>query len=858
MFADLKYAVRMLLKSPGFTAVALLTLALGIGANTAIFTLLDATLLRPLPVSHPEQLALLTDPTDGGTSFGTSGGTRGLLAYTEYQALRDQNQVFSGLMAAESDTQRPDIAWSNGAGAMGAPQQAYVKLVSNNYFSVLGTDPYRGRFFLPSEGVQIGADPVAVVSYGYARHAFGDAATAVGRQFSLHGHMFTVIGVAPAGFFGENVGQQVDIWAPITMQPQAWPGMDRLHDPPGVSRLMWLQVMGRMKPGVTLAQAQAASNVIFQRSVAEQAKDAPDAASRRDILGQKLVLSSGAQGTSGLRGDFASPLWALFGLVGLVLVVAIVNLASLLLARATARQKEMGVRLALGAGRGRVIRQLLTESLLLAVVGGLLGVLLALWGERLLLGLVAAGGSDGINLSLTPDWRVLTFIAAICLFSGILFGLAPALRMARLNLNATLQAQGRGGSGRTRHVLAGFIRGGLPLGKMLVIGQVALSTLLLVGAGLFVRSLQALQHVPVGFQPDNLVLVGVNAAPAGYKGPTGAAFFHRLLDRLQSAPGVQAVALSGDGLFAHSEGGLPIAVQGYTPPGGGQGSGARFDQVSADYFKTVGIPILLGRALTVQDATSGVKNAVINQTLARQFFPGRNPIGQQMRDLYPDDGGVTYTIVGVCADAKYNSLGEKTPPRFYLSFFNGIPGDTINGANMFVRGPGGAGALTTAVRQAVQSLDPNVHVGTLHNMSEMIGNSLASQQLLAKLSSFFGILALLLAAIGLYGVMAYGVARRVPEIGVRMALGASGGSVMGMVLREVLIVVVVGLAIGIPASLAGGKVVATQMHLFGLTYYDPTTLVTATAILLLVACLAGLLPAHRASRVDALIALRQD
>jgi predicted permease len=393
---------------------------------------------------------------------------------------------------------------------------------------------------------------------------------------------------------------------------------------------------------------------------------------------------------------------------------------------------------------------------------------------------------------------------------------------------------------------------------VLVIGQVALSILLLVGAGLFVRSLQALQNVPVGFQPDNLVLVGVDASAAGYKGPTGAAFFHRLLDRLQTTPGVQAVALSDNGLFAHSEGGLPISVQGYTPPGGGRGSGARFDQVSADYFKTVGIPILLGRALTVEDATSGVKNAVINQTMAKQFFNGRNPIGQQLHDLYPDDGGVNYTVVGVAADAKYNSLGEKTPPRFYMSFFNGIPGGPINGADMFVRGPGGAGALTAGVRQAVQGLDPNVHVGTLHNMSEMIGGSLASQQLLAKLSGFFGILALLLAAIGLYGVMAYGVARRVPEIGVRMALGASGSSVMGMVLREVMLIVVVGLAIGIPVSLAGGKVVATQMHLFGLTYYDPTTLLTATVILLLVACLAGLLPAHRASRVDALIALRQE
>lgn len=844
MLKDLQVALRALRKAPAFTAVALVTLALAIGANTAIFTLIDATVLRPLPVHDPGQLVLLTDPTDIGTSNGTSDGLRGMLAYSEYQRLRAENSAFTGLLAAESGVSRAELAWGGGGAEL-----TDFKLVSNNYFSVLGVPAYRGRTFTAGVVPNIGSDPVAVMSYAYWNQRFARNPSVIGSNFRLHGHAYTVIGVAPPGFFGESVGEAPALWLPLTMQLQAEPGMDMLHDPAGVSRVMWLQAIGRLKPGVALPAAQAQTNAIFHHAIEQQAGAAADAQSRRDLLTQHLQLASAATGTSGVRGQFADPLWALLALVGLVLLVAVVNLASLMLARATARQREISLRLALGAGRLRIVRQLLTESVLLSIVGGLLGVVLAFWGVRLLLGLVTAGGSDngpGISVNLSPDWRVLGFIAVISVASGVLFGLLPALRLSRLKLSATLQAQGRSVHGRLR------------LGKALVIGQVALSILLLAGAGLFVRNLAKTQAVPLGFNADGLVELGVGPGAAGYKDAAATAYFHHLLERLRSLPGISAVALSEDGLFAHSESGLPLGIEGYTAPNARQGVNARFDQVSAGYFHAVGIPILLGRGLTQQDATSAVKYAVINQTMEKRFFAGRNPLGQQMRDLYPDDHGAVYTVVGVAADAKYNSLAEKTPPRFYLSFFNGVPVDSPDSSHVFVRAHGGAGAIAPALRHAVRSLDANVPMSTPQNVTTMIGQSLATQQMLAKLSGFFGLLALLLAAIGLYGVMAYAVARRTAEIGIRMALGASRATVTAMILGETLLLAAIGILIGIPAGIGGGKLVSSQIHLFDLRFYDPISLGTAVVLLLLVACLAGYLPALRASRVDPLIALRQE
>jgi predicted permease len=829
--------LRTLLRTPVFTAVAVLTLALGLGANIAIFALVDAVMLRPLPVPHPGQLAFLTNPDDSGTSVGTSDGRRGLLAYSEYLAQRDHNPAFLGLLAAQSGASRLQIRW--GAGA--SPEPARIKLVSGNYFDVLGVPAYRGRTFASTEATNIGADPVAVMSYAYWNQRFHRSASVLGRSFSVHGHPFTIIGVAPPGFFGENVGQAPNLWLPLTMQPQVLPGLDRLHDAPGVSRVMWLQVVGRLKPGVTLAQAQAASNVIFLRSIQQQAGAATDALTRRALLNQRLRLSSGDLGASTVRGQFRDPLLALFALVGLVLILAVVNLASLLLARAASRQREVGVRLALGASRWRILRQLLSESLLLGVLGGVLGTLLALWGERSLIAMVSNIGGT-VSLSLAPDWRLFLFVPLVSLAAGLLVGLLPAWRLSRLDANRSLNAQSRGAAG-SRHLL----------GKILIVAQLTLSIVLLVGASLFVRSLQKLQNVPLGFDAAHLGLMRFDTSAAGYANQSALTYVQRALAALRALPGVRGAAVAEDGLFDNSESGLPVAVEGYTPPKGQVGAGSRFDTVSPGYFRTVGIPMVLGRALTAQDLT-GPKHIVINQTFARRFFANRNPLGQRLVDLYPDDHRVVYTVVGVCGDAKYLSLGEKTPPRFYLPFGNGVPLDNDQQGVLMIRGT----ATAAALRATLQQLDPAVQLGTFHPLPALIGDSLAAQQMLARLSGFFGILALLLAAIGLYGVMSYAVSRRTSEIGIRMALGAGPGAVLSMVLVEILTLVGIGVALGVPASLAGAKLVASQIRLFDLSFYDPASLFVGAVILAAVALAAGFLPARRASRIDPLLALRQD
>jgi predicted permease len=848
LLRDLRYALRMLRRTPGFTAVAILTLALGIGANTAIFSLVDSVLLRSLPVKDPQGLVFLTSPSAGGLGNGTASGQRSLLAYSEYLALRDQTNAFSGLAAVESGgSARAEVSWDGGGG-----ETVHTKLVTGNYFQVLGVNASRGRLYTSEEDLPLNAHPEAVLSYSYWQKRFGLNPSVIGRTLLIHGHAFTVVGVTQPGFFGETVGDAPDMWFPISMQAQVEPGADLLHDPPGVTRYMWLTSIGRLQRGVNLAQAQANVDLAFSRLVQNQVDETGDPKEKRDLATQYLKLSSGVVGATMLR-PYHDAIYVLFALVGVVLLIAIANLASLLLARAATRQREIGVRLALGAGRSRIVRHMLTETVLLAFMGGAAGWLLARWGEPVLVSLVSAP----VLLDTTPDLRVLAFCFALCLLAGLLTGLAPALRATSHDLDACLQLGTRGAASTGVRAHWNIFRRGVPLSTLLIVAQVALSVALISSAALFVRSIQKLRNVNLGYEADGLALFPVNAGSAGYEWQQAIPLFRRIYDRVASIPGVARVSYSEDGLFNHFEDATDISVEGYTEPDGKLAT-SRFDEIGPEYFATVGIPLILGH--DIEHASSGapgaLRQAVVNQAFVKKFLSGRNPIGRHFTDIYPDDKGAIMTIVGVARDVKYNTLEEKTPPRFYILMDDSLPSDAPISARYELRFAGSPDLIEPEIFQAIRSVDPNLTTPTMNTMTSLVDRSLSPRKVLVALSSFFGVLALLLAAIGLYGVMSYGVARRTSEIGVRMALGAVPGSVRRMILGEVFRMVAIGIAAGIPASTLAAHWVASQ--LFGVAPGDPIALAAAAMILTTVALLAGFLPARRAANTDPLEALRHE
>ena len=835
---DFVYGVRLLAKSPGFTAVAVLSLALGIGANTAIFSLIDAVLLKMLPVSDPQQLVALTDPAWSGVSEGTSTGERGLLSNREFEALRDRMQSFSGMLAAQSD---PDV---NNASIDGRPPEALrTKLVSGGYFSVLGAGSAIGRTFTAADEHGPGSAPYAVLSYAFWQRRFGGSPAALGARIHIGKADLTVIGVAQPRFLGESVGQAPDLWIPLDMQPQIMPGRMWLADDPGriAEKVMWLQVIGRLKPGVTLKQAQANADVVFKQVVAEEF--AKLSRSQPGILKQNLVLHRAGAGVSPLRANFADPLYVLMGVVALVLVIACVNVANLLLSRATSRQKEMGVRLALGAGRARIIRQFLTESLTLSVAGGMLGSLLAVYGVRLLVAMVKTGPSS-VTLDVRPDLRVLSFSIGVSLLTGIVFGLAPAWRSARVNVSSTLKEAGRGMTGSGARMGAG---------RILVAAQIALSVMLLIGSGWFIRTLRNLQNVDLGYPRDKLIVVSTDFLTAGYSGQRLPAVFEALCDRLARIPGVRAVTYSGNGLFSGSESGDRISVEGYHSQNT-KDLHARFDEVGPDYFKTVGIPILLGRDIGPQDVESAESVCVVNESFAKFYFGTQNPIGKRVTDEFPDTHK-TFTIVGVSRDDRDHSLRDPVLRRFYLSARQPL-GDFEPYMNYEIRTYGEPGAMVQAARKAILDFNPALPVDSDESLMTVLDRQTRQERMIAQLSGVFGGLALLLAAIGLYGVLSYTVAQRTNEIGIRMALGAQRGRVVRMILRETAVLIGIGLAAGIPASLACARLV--ESRLFGLKAADPVTLAAAIGIMVVVALASGYLPARRASRVDPLIALRYE
>jgi predicted permease len=832
---DVKYGARMLIKTPGVTAVAVLTLALGIGANTAIFSVIDALLLRTLPVQHPEQLVVVGDPSR--VSQQSNGSPRvDIFSNPLYREIRNGQQVFSSTFAS-ADLRRLAVTIDE-PGSKASTEQANGRVVTGEFFSTLGVTALRGRTITPEDDAAPGAHPVAVISYGYWKRRFALDPGVLGRTLRINGYPFTTIGIGPPGFEGEVVGSPQDIWIPMAMQAQVMSGRKWLEDPAS----SWMQIMGRLKPGVTLDQAKASLNLLMKQ-IADGPFGQRFGNDDRANLREPLPVESGSRGLSALRENFKEPLLLLMVIVGLVLLIAAVNVANLLMARAASRQKEMAVRMAIGASPLRMMRQLLTESLLLAFVGGAAGLLVASWGVR---GLVALVGSSAQPFAtLTPDTHVLGFTAAVCLLTGILFGLAPALRALRVNVTATLKDVSRAAGSQTATVSR------WRLSQILVAAQVGLSLLVLFVAGLMVRTMRQLDRVDLGYDRGQLLLV--NADPAVYKIEEVPDKGQQLLDQLSRLPGVVAATDSNNGLFSGTESGTTIAVNGFVP-GNDKDRVAAYDYVGPNYFSTVGIPVLLGREVDRRDTRTSPRVAVVNESFAHFYFKDANPIGHNFSLL--DDGklGPPIEIIGVSHDARDHTLRGKVDRRFYIPMTQG--NEFLGRVNFELRVQGDPAALAPAVRKVFEAFDPGLPVLRIMTLSGLIDRSLTEQKLVARLSSFFGALALLLAAVGLYGVMSYSVTGRTREIGVRMALGAQPGDVRQMVLREAVLLVILGVALGVPAALLGSRALASM--LFGLTPSDPTSMAMAIGILAFVAAIAAYIPARRATKVDPMVALRYE
>jgi predicted permease len=847
LWQDIRYGARILAKNPGFAFIAVLTIALAIGANTAVFSVLDAVLLRSLPVADPDRLVVLTDPDNHGRDYGNDEGERSILAYSEFEFLRDHNEVFSSMFAADSALAEPVVDIGGSASGGQQIETARIRLVSGNYFSTLGVQPALGRGFTPDMDRARGSSPYAVVSFAYWKQRFGLDPAILGKTIRIRQTTFEIIGVAPPGFFGETVGDAPDVWLPVVMQDAIYPGTDLLTAATGVtSQYMWLQVLARLKPGVTLDQANASINVTLRHEI-EQAlgtQGTPD--DRRRAFDQRIKLHPGARGASTLHSGYGDPLKLLMGLVGLVLLIACANLANLLLARSAARQKEFAVRIAIGSGRARLVRQLVTESCLLALLGAAAGFLLARWAGALLVTLASGNGPgvSAIELDLTPNLTVLGFTLGVTVLTVLLFGLLPAIRSARLESLPVLRAATAAGR------LESEAR--LPAGRMLVITQVAVSVILLSAAGLFLRSLQQLRQVDLGYNRENLLMFRVDAAPAGYKGDARIAFHRNLLERIRALPGVRVATLSSNGLFQHSESSDPISVEGFTPKPGEE-LHSRMDHVGPGFFTSLGIPILAGRDIQEQDAAPARRVAVINRTFAETYFLHTNPLGKIVTDTYPGNPGDA-VIVGVVADSKSYSLREPSRPRIYFPFFNEMW--QHSNAGYEVRTFADPESVSREIRRAVAEASPALPAVKIFSLTALVAGSVTTDIFIAQLSGVLAVLALVLAGIGLYGLMAYTVSRRTREIGIRMALGAQRKMVLWMVLRETLLLVLFGVAIGVPASIAGARLLRTL--LFGVGAGDPIAIGGAMLVLAAIAALAGYLPARRASRVDPMIALRYE
>lgn len=820
LIQDIGYALRLLRRSPIFTAAVTLSLALGIGANTAIFSLIDAVMWRTLPVKDPEGLVLLTHSR--GTAF------EGGFTYQQYRIMRRQEGRGFTQLAAWSPV-RLNISIE---GSLEPTTDG--QLVSGNYFSLLGVSPIAGRSILPEDDQVPNGHPVAMMSYGYWKRRFGLSPSVIGRDISISGTEFTIIGVTPPEFFGVQVGSSPSLFLPVMMQPTVMPDSENLLDQP-ILYSPWLQIVSRIAPGGMAAQAVAEMEPIYNQEVPTVNKFGGP-----PLPPERLVLQSAATGISSLRRQFSQPLFILMAIVGIVLVIACANTANLLLARSASRSGEFGVRLALGAGRGRLIRQLLVESIVLAVAGGVCGVVLAVLATRLLIAFMSAGQTP-IVLALNPDSRMLAFTASVSVLTGILFGLTPALRATRIDLTPSLKTLGRS------------VRGSLWSGKILCVTQVALSLLLLIGAGLFVRSLQKLNAQDAGVDRDRVLIVRVEPRGSDQRNIPGTTprldrTYRDLQARVAAIPGVQSCSLAQF---------TPTMLRGNSPafglPSGGE-QHALVPMIYPKFFETMGIGLVAGRDFNEGDLSpQSPLVAVVNETFARLAFAGAPAVGQHLKQRND-----LIEIVGVVRDSRYTSVREDTPPTVYQTFLQTRTGR--GQMALYVRVGTAPGAVLSRVRQAVQDIDRNLPLFDIHTLTEEMGAVLIRDRLIATLSTVFSGLALILACVGLYGLLAFSVVQRRAEMGIRMALGANRGDVIWTVMREALLLVAAGVIIGVPAALVLGHLASNRISglLFGLRSTDPMTIAAATVFLALIAAGAGYVPARRASRVDPMVALRTE
>ena len=851
MLRDLRHGVRMLLQAKGWTAVVVISLALGIGANTALFSAINGLLLKKLPVKDPDTLVrlryagrndMVTSSSDYGFTTKDAAGRdmRTTFSYPMFQQFVADNRTMTDLFAC-APFGRVNVVVD------GQAEIATSFISTGNYYRMLGVTARLGRTITPEDD-RPAAPPVAVISFKYWRSRFGSNPNVVGKSIQINNVPVTIVGVLPPEFTGvqQTVGDAPDVAVPLAADAQltSGPPPPVPTERPPIPRLSqptywWLQVMGRLKPGATAAQVQGNLEGVFQStaragldsylgSLSQEARSTVVNRNRKDV--PHLVVESGGRGIYDVNSTDIRAVTILSAVVALVLLIVCANVANLLLSRATTRQKEISVRLSLGATRARLVRQLLTESIVLASMGGALGILVGYWGQQLL------PGPPGQVAAL--DWRVLSFALTVTTLTGIVFGIAPALRATSVNVSAALKETSRSVAG-SRSILS----------KALLIVQVAVSLVLLIGAGLFLRTVQNLRSVDVGFNPQNLVLFRIDPRLNRYDAKRVVPLYAETMDRLRTVPGVRAVAFSQPPLLSGSVNSTGIFVQGRTYPPDQRDSINRL-VVSPNFFEVMGIPLIAGRAFTDRDTENAPKVVVINETAVRKYFSNENPIGRRFGYSVETSGQTE--IVGVLRDAKYNSVRDSAPPTMYVPY---LQANASNPA-FDVRTAGDPVGVMGAIREAVRRIDPNLPLMDMSTQMEQIEKRFLQEKLFAQAYAVFGGLALLVASVGLFGLMSYSVSRRTNEIGIRMALGAQRLDVLRLVMRESMLLVIAGVTIGLALAVAASRLVATL--LFGLAPTDLVTMVLAMTVMVLVSAIAGYLPARRAARVDPMVALHYE